>query len=160
VGGTALFGDGLALLGAISAAFYLLIGRRLRQQLSLVPYVVLCYGTAALLLLVLVLVLRLPLTGHGSSTYLWLLAAALIPQIIGHSSYNWALEWFSASLIAVTLLGEPIISTILAYFILGEKVTTLTLGGAALILLGVFFAARGEAHQSAAQEALAAEPVS
>lgn len=171
VSGRALIGDGLALLGAISASLYLLAGRRLRQQLTLLPYVTLCYGGAALFLLAMVLFFQrvpilpeqtMPLTLGGLSpqSYFWLLMAALIPQILGHSSYNWALAWFSASLIAVSLLGEPILSTIMAYFILGESVTRLTLAGGALILVGIYFAARGEAAQSRTQEILATEPVS
>ncbi|MDQ4076433.1 MAG: DMT family transporter [Chloroflexota bacterium] len=144
IGGEALLGDGLALLGAITVTFYFFIGRRLRQSVSLLSYVVLCYGAAAVILLAIVLVMGLPLTGYSSETYLWLLALAIVPQIIGHSSYNWALGWFSASLIAVTLLGEPIGSTILAYFILGESVPLVTVQGGALILLGIYLAARGE----------------
>lgn len=144
LGGAALWGDGLALLGAITVTFYIFIGRRLRRTLSLLPYVVLSYGAAALVLLALVALFRLPLFGYSVETYGWLLALAVVPQLIGHSSYNWALGWFSASLIAVTLLGEPIISTLLAWFILGEAVQTSTLQGGALVLLGIYLAARGE----------------
>lgn len=145
IGGQALLGDALALAGAVAAALYLLIGRRLRQRLSLVGYVVLCYGAAALILLALITLLGLPLLGFSRETYLWLVALALVPQLIGHSGYNWALGFFSATLIAVSLLGEPIGSTILAYLILGESVTSVTLVGGAVILLGIYFAARGEA---------------
>jgi drug/metabolite transporter (DMT)-like permease len=160
VGGTALLGDGLALLGAMAAAVYLLLGRRLRQNLSLVSYVVVCYGSAALLLLALVAVLRLPMTGYSSDTYLWLLAMAVVPQIIGHTSYNWALGFFSASLIAVSLLGEPIGATVLAYLVLGESVGWVTLVGGAIILAGIYFAARGESQSETGLEALETEPVS
>jgi drug/metabolite transporter (DMT)-like permease len=160
VGGTALLGDGLALLGAMAAAVYLLLGRRLRQNLSLVSYVVVCYGSAALLLLALVAVLRLPMTGYTPETYLWLLAMAVVPQIIGHTSYNWALGFFSASLIAVSLLGEPIGATVLAYLVLGESVGWVTLVGGAIILAGIYFAARGESQSETGLEALETEPVS
>jgi drug/metabolite transporter (DMT)-like permease len=77
-------------------------------------------------------------------TYLWLFAVALIPQLIGHTSYNWALQWFSPSLIAVTLLGEPMLSTLWAYLFLNESVAPATFYGGALILVGVFFAVQGE----------------
>lgn len=150
IGGTALLGDGLAVVGAIAAAFYLLLGRALRRSLTLLSYVVVCYGSAALLLLALVLALRLPLVGYSGETYLWLLALAVVPQIIGHSSFNWALGFSSASLIAVSLLGEPIGSTILAYFILDESVQPLTLVGGTLILIGIYVAGRAEQRQKAA----------
>jgi drug/metabolite transporter (DMT)-like permease len=69
---------------------------------------------------------------------------ALISQIIGHTSYNWALKWFSASLIAVSLLGEPIGATILAYIIFDEGLTWTKFIGGSLILAGIYLAARGE----------------
>jgi drug/metabolite transporter (DMT)-like permease len=69
---------------------------------------------------------------------------AVISQIIGHSSYNWALKWFSASLIAVSLLGEPIGATILAYIIFKETLTWTKFVGGTLILAAIYLAARGE----------------
>nr|WP_290668637.1 DMT family transporter [Ardenticatena sp.] len=144
IGGQALWGDLLAILGSISAALYILMGRRLRQHLSLMAYVTLCYGAAAVVLWGLVLALGYPITGYHPATYGWFLAMALIPQLIGHSAYNWALEWFSAGVIAVSLLGEPIGSTLLAYFILGEAVTLPKILGGAFILCGIYIVTRAE----------------
>ena len=143
-GGQALWGDFLALLGGICAALYLLLGRNLRRELSLLAYVALCYGSAAIILWTSVLVLRLPIAGFSMGTYTAFAGMALISQIIGHSSYNWALKWFSASLIAVSLLGEPIGATILAYIIFAEGLTWAKSIGGGLILAGIYLAARGE----------------
>lgn len=145
-GGHALWGDVLALAGSLCAAGYLLLGRALRQQMSLLAYVMICYGGAALFLWTIALVLRLPLTGFSTNTYTMFVALALIPQIIGHSSYNWALKWFSPNLIAVSLLGEPIGSAILAYVILAEGLHWFTAVGAVLILCAIVLAARDEQH--------------
>lgn len=144
IGGQALFGDFLALLGGIFMAVYILTGRSLRRKLSLLAYVVLCYGSAGIILWIFLLFSGLPVSGYSTETYWMFLGMALIPQIIGHSSYNWALKYFSASLIAVSLLGEPIGSAILAYFLLGEGVTWATVIGGALILAGIYAAAHGE----------------
>lgn len=143
-GGQALWGDFLALVGSICAAMYLLLGRNLRRKLSLLAYIFLCYGSAAIILCPFVIVLRLPVVGFSTGTYAALVSMALIPQIIGHSSYNWALKWFSASFIAVTLLGEPIGATILAYIIFGETLTWAKFVGGSLILAAIYLAARGE----------------
>jgi drug/metabolite transporter (DMT)-like permease len=69
---------------------------------------------------------------------------ALITQLIGHSSYNWALRWFSASLIAVSLLGEPIGATIMAWFLFNEKLTVAKVIGGGLILAAIALTAVGE----------------
>ncbi len=144
LGGQALWGDFLALLGGICAALYLLLGRNLRRKLSLLAYVILCYGSAAVVLWTLVLMLRLPITGFGTGTYAAFVGMALISQIIGHSSYNWALKWFSASLIAVSLLGEPVGATILAYVIFAEGLTWTKFVGGSLVLAAIYLAGKGE----------------
>ena len=142
--GQALWGDFLALLGSICAAVYLLLGRSLRRRLSLLAYVIICYGSAAIILWALVIALGLPVVGFSSGTYAAFGGMALISQIIGHTSYNWALKWFSASLIAVSLLGEPIGATILAYVIFDEGLTWTKFIGGSLILAAIYLAARGE----------------
>jgi drug/metabolite transporter (DMT)-like permease len=143
-GGRALLGDLLAVIGAICAAIYLLIGRNLRRKLSLISYVALCYGSAALFLWLVVLVLKLPLTGYSTQTVTAFWAMALISQILGHTSYNWALKWFSAGLVAVALLGEPIGATIMAYIIFDEGLTWVKFIGGLFILSAIYIAAAGE----------------
>jgi drug/metabolite transporter (DMT)-like permease len=73
---------------------------------------------------------------------------ALITQLIGHSSYNWALKWFSTSLIAVSLLGEPVGSTVMAYFLFGEGLTTAKVIGGVMILCAITLSAVGESRSS------------
>jgi drug/metabolite transporter (DMT)-like permease len=80
--------------------------------------------------------------GYPPSTYLWFLLLALVPQLLGHSSFNWALGYLSAAYVSITLLGEPIGSTVLAYFFLGEIPGGLKIVGALLILLGIYLASR------------------
>jgi drug/metabolite transporter (DMT)-like permease len=143
-GGKALLGDLLAVIGAICAAIYLLLGRNLRSKLSLLSYVTVCYSSAAVILWIAVLTLKLPLTGYSTQTVAAFWAMALISQILGHSSYNWALKWFSTGFIAVALLGEPIGGTILAYLIFDERLTWLKFVGGIFILSAIYTAAVGE----------------
>ncbi|MDM8517897.1 DMT family transporter [Desulfobacterales bacterium HSG16] len=147
-GKDALLGDGLALAGSVCAAFYILLGRKLRKKLSLVSYIFVCYGSAALILWFMVLVAGLPFTGFSNSTYTAFWAMALIPQLIGHTSYNWSLKWFSANMIAISLLGEPVGASIMAYFLFGENISILKFAGGVLILSGIYFAAVGESSSS------------
>jgi len=142
--GKALWGDMLAIFGAVCAAIYLLFGRNLRRKLSLLPYVSICSGSAAIILWLVVLFLNLPVTGYSTQTVAAFWAMALVSQLIGHSSYNWSLKWFSTSLVAVSLLGEPIGSTLLAYIIFDEGLTWLKLIGGLFILSAIYIAASGE----------------
>lgn len=133
----ALFGDILAILGAIGAAGYLLIGRKLRAQLDTFHYVAIVYGTAAALTLMLVVFQGQSLVQYDGNTFFWLLLIALVPQTIGHTSLNWALKYFSATAVAIVTLGEPIGAAFLAWLLLDENVSALKIIGGTIILLGV-----------------------
>jgi drug/metabolite transporter (DMT)-like permease len=140
--GQAVLGDLLALFGALMAACYLQIGRRLRAKTSLIPYIFLVYGMAALLLVALTVLARQPLGGYPAPAYGWFVLLALVPQLLGHSAFNWALRYLSAAYVSVSLLGEPVGSTVLAYFFLDETPAGMKIFGAILILTGILIASR------------------
>ena len=142
VGGRALWGDFLALLGAAMAAGYFMAGRRLRPRVSLLAYVSVVYSIAAVGALVVSSLTKQTMTGYSTGTYAMLVMLAIGPQIIGHSSLNWALRQLSASAVGVATLGEPVGSSILAYLVLAELPTLLKMVGAVLILAGIYFSLR------------------
>ncbi len=135
-------GDLLALLGAWAVTGYLMIGRRLRVKIELIPYIFLVYSAAAISLLIVLWILRVPVLGFSPITYVWLVLLALLPQLIGHSTYNWALRFLPAAIVAVTTLGEPIGAATLAYFLLHEQPTIMILVGGALVLAGIYITVR------------------
>jgi drug/metabolite transporter (DMT)-like permease len=149
--GEAFIGDMLALVGAWMAAGYLLIGRQLRGGISLIPYIFVVYGVAGIVLFILMLISGETVTGYSNQTYFWLILLALVPQILGHSSFNWALGYLSAAFVSITLLGEPIGSAVLAYILLDEIPTMLKMIGAILILVGIYVASRGEAKRKSSE---------
>jgi drug/metabolite transporter (DMT)-like permease len=138
VGKENFFGDVLALIGAIMAAAYLLCGRVVRQELSLITYIFTVYFISALVLGILCLFWGTPLYPYAPKTFLWFILLGLIPTVIGHSLYNWALKYLKAYLVGMSILGEPVGATILAYFIFKQVPPTLTYLGAAAIFAGIF----------------------
>lgn len=143
-GGHRLLGDLLALLGGISAAGYFLIGRGLRAKLSLLGYVYPVYGSAAIILLGGLLISGIPAVPQGPETWFWLGLMAVGPQIVGHSALNWALRYLSATFVTLATLGEPIGSTLLAWWLLAEQPTLWAVAGGVLILGGIVLASRAE----------------
>lgn len=143
-GSRALLGDGLALLGAVTAAGYYLIGRRLRQHLALWPYVGLVYGAAFVVCLVLCLATQAPLTPQPPRELAIFAGLALGPMLLGHTGMNWALAHLPAFVVNLTVLGEPVGATLLAAVLPGiaEVPGPATLIGGALVLTGAILAAR------------------
>ena len=137
-----MWGNFLALAGAWAVTGYLIIGRKLRAKMSLIPYIFVVYGMAAIGLIILMFAAGQSPFGYESKTYGWIFLLAAMPQLIGHSTYNWALRYLPAAFVAVTTLGEPIGSAILAFYILNERPTLAVVFGGVLILLGIYFAAR------------------
>ncbi len=133
----AFYGDGLALLGALAASGYFLVGRKMRRNQDLLSYIVPVYSTAAAVLIILSIIFQKPFWGYPSSTYLMLSLLAVIPQLIGHTTFNWALRYLPASMVAIAVLGEPVGSTALAYFYLGEGLTLWKVLGGISISIGI-----------------------
>ncbi|QZY04028.1 DMT family transporter [Halobaculum roseum] len=132
-----LLGNALAVLGAAAAGAYVLLGRSLRQRLPLLPYVIVVYGTCALALLAATIARGHPLVGYGTDEWLLFLAMAAGPGVFGHTVINWALAHVESSVVSVSLLGEPVGSTILAMVLLAEYPSLVTIVGGAVVLAGV-----------------------
>lgn len=145
---TSLIGNLLALGGAIGAAGYLLAGRKLRATVDTFRYVTIVYSITAGLLLIFTLLSGAPMTGYSPRIYLLFLAIAFFPQVIGHTSFNWALKYFSATAVSILLLGEPIGASILAVIFLGETLSLMKIIGGVVILGGVVLAIVAESNRS------------
>ena len=136
-----LTGDVLALIGGIMLGLYILGGRFYRKNLDLTTYVTPVYSVAAVSLVLMSLITGTRLTGFSNSTYGLFFLIALIPMIFGHTLYNWALRYLSAPVVSLSLLGEPVGASILAFLLLGESPNVFTIIGGGITLLGIFVSA-------------------
>jgi len=139
-----LTGGLLALIGALTVSVYMLIGRRLRTTLAVIPYVWLVYGIASICALIVIVFTSTPLAGFRPQGYLVLLAMGLVPQLLGHSSLNYLLEYFHAAMVSMFSQLEPIGSAILAAFVFQELPPAKQIAGSIVIFMGVLLASRGE----------------
>lgn len=141
-GSGAVLGDALALLGAVMASGYLMTGSRMRERMDLLAYATLVYGFSAVWLWLMVFAMGLPVSGFKESSYLSLVAMAVLPQAIGHTTINWALKHLKTGMVAVTILGEPIGASILAFFSLKESLSVTQFIGMGLIFAAIIVASR------------------
>lgn len=137
ISGTALFGNMLALLGAIMITIYFLSGQHVRRNLSLVTYTFIVYSASTVTLIIYNLVLQNPFFGYPADHWWIFLALAIFPTFFGHTLFNWALKWLSTSTISMGIVLEPIGASILAYFVLGELVTWPQLLGGTIVIFGL-----------------------
>ena len=142
-----LLGDGLALLGAIAVAGYILAGRRARSRIDNLPYVTVVYTVAAVALLIAAAGTGAPMLGLPAETYFWIGMSALIPQAVGHTLINWSLAHASATNVTLAVRAEPVIATLLAIVVLGEIPPWTVVPGGALVLAGVYLAIQSETRR-------------
>ncbi len=148
-GSRALGGDLLALAGAAFAGAYFALGRRLRAVTSVTTYIGTVYPIAAVALTAAAIGGGQRLSGFSGQTWLMFALMALVPQLLGHSSLNWALGYLSAPFVAIAVLGEPVIATVLAALFLGELPGLLRIAGGVVVLAGVYLGLRAEIEGAA-----------
>ncbi|HEX3031412.1 MAG TPA: DMT family transporter [Bacillota bacterium] len=137
LGSQALWGDFLALAAAILVSGYLLIGRRLRSRISLPAYTFVLYGASSLTLVLATWGAGLDFYPYSTRDWLLFLALAIVCTIMGHTVFNWALRYVQASVVAVSVLGEPIGAIVWALLFLSEAPSLRQLIGGAIILTGL-----------------------
>src|SRR5262245_14647824 len=134
----ALKGDGLALLAALAVVGYFIVGKKARARISLLGYVTPLYAMCSLVLLIWVLIVGNPLTHYSATVWAYLAALAVVPTIIGHSVFNWAIKHVRPTEISVAFLGEPVAASILAFVFFSQRPPLATFVGGAFVLAGVY----------------------
>jgi len=147
-----LLGNFLALTGAWGASLYFLLGQQAQARgFSISGYIAVAYSLAAAILLPLSLIFGPGYLGYSPSVYFYLLLMALLPQLVGHTSFNWAVRWMSPTVVTLAILFEPVGSSFLAYFLFQEIPSPLLFMGALVLLVGVAIAAFGTRKNQSSQ---------
>lgn len=137
VSGSALYGDMLALIACALITAYLLFGQDVRKRLSLVTYTFVVYGISTITLFFYIVFKGESFGPYPASEWMWFLLLALIPNLLGHTLFNWALKWVSTNVISIAILFEPVGAAILAYYILGEYLSISQIVGGSVVLAGI-----------------------
>jgi drug/metabolite transporter (DMT)-like permease len=144
----ALFGDALALVGAMLAAAYVTVGERVRQDVSTANYTLIAYSAAALSLLALCALLGVQLWGYGAQDWLLILALTVLAQLLGHSLISATLRTTSATMTSIGILFEMPLATVMAAVFLGQWPPLAVLPALGLLLVGTAMVVRAGAAAS------------
>lgn len=132
-------GEIFAIIGGFCVALYLFIGQKLSHKISLVSYISSVYSISAIFLFIVSLFSPYPILNYPPKTYINFLLLALIPQLIGHSSANYALRILPATSVALVILGENVFATLFAYIFLKESIILQQGIGMAIITLAIMY---------------------
>lgn len=134
----AVKGVGLALVGALAVVGYFIVGRKARARISLLGYVAPLYAVCCLFLLIWVVATGDPLLPYTASTWGYLAALAIVPTVIGHTVFNWAIKHVRPTVVSLAFLGEPVVASVLALIFFGQRPPLETFIGGALVLSGIY----------------------
>lgn len=133
------WGDMIALVSAIFYAGYFIVTQRGREHLNTLVYIWIVEGVACISMVVLSIITNQPLSGYPLRTYLVFLAAALVSQTLGYLSVGYALGHLPASLVAPTMIGQPVVTALISIPLLDERLHPVQIVGGILVLLGIYF---------------------
>ncbi|WP_126344502.1 DMT family transporter [Kurthia zopfii] len=137
VGGTAFYGDILALIACALVTGYMLFGQDLRRRIGLTTYTIIVYTVSAVTLAIYMLVKGESFTTDDPMNWLWFLLLAIVPNLLGHNLFNWALKYVSANTISIAILFEPVGASIMAFLVFGEVLISSQYIGGAIVIVGI-----------------------
>lgn len=137
ISGTALYGDILALIACALITGYLLFGQDVRKRLSLVTYTMVVYTVSTITLFFYIIIKGESFGPYPAIDWMWFILLAIIPNLLGHNLFNWALKWTSTNVISIAILFEPVGAALLAIFIFNEYLTASQIVGGLVVILGI-----------------------
>ena len=137
VSGDAFYGDVLALIACALITGYFLFGQEVRKRLSLITYTMVVYSVSTIVLFLYVLVVDQSFGPYDSNEWLLFLLLAIVPNLLGHNLFNWAIKYVSTNIISISILFEPIGATLLAFIIFGEYLTYTQVLGGVVVIVGI-----------------------
>jgi drug/metabolite transporter (DMT)-like permease len=135
--GKALYGDVLAAASTVAVSVYMLAGQAVRPRLASTTYSTLVFLVATVPLTLIAWWQHAPFTGFDARTWALFILLALVPTVGGHFLFNGLLRYVSAGLLSVSILGEPVGASLLAWLLLGQPLRPLQAAGGILTLAGV-----------------------
>lgn len=136
--GKELLGDMLSFFGTVAVAVHMLFGKKLRERMDAFPYNFWVFLFAASTLAVYNVGMKIPFVGYEAKEWGVFLLLAIVPTLFGHYLFNWLLKYLQATAVSMAVLGEPVFASLLAWLLLGERLSALQLGAGILILFGVW----------------------
>lgn len=135
--GTAFYGDMLALIACALVTAYFLFGQDVRKRLSLVTYTMLVYAVSTITLLIYVLIKGESFGPYSTMDWIWFILLAIVPNLFGHTLFNWSIKYVSTNVVSIAILFEPIGAAILALLIFKEYLIATQIIGGFIVIVGI-----------------------
>ncbi|WP_438350361.1 DMT family transporter [Paenibacillus sp. FA6] len=137
VSSTNLYGDLLSFIGTVAVAVHMLLGQKLLSQVSPYVYNLSVFSSAIVVFALYNLSLGVSFTNYDNKEWGIFFLLAIVPTVFGHMLFNWLLQYISATTVSMSILGEPVGASLLAVFLLQEKISAVQMSGGLLAIAGM-----------------------
>ena len=136
------FGNVLAIIASMFYGAYLITVRKGRVSLDTFSFTTISMLASTVVLGLICLFTSTPLWGFSSTTWLALGTLGIVPQLLGWLAINQALGHIRPTVASVSLLSQTVFTAIFSVLILGEILTFHEIGGAIVVLMGIYLVNR------------------
>ncbi|MGE7954565.1 DMT family transporter [Lysinibacillus xylanilyticus] len=137
VSGTAFYGDMLALIACVLVTAYFLFGQDVRKRLSLMTYTMIVYVVSTITLLIYVLIKGESFGPYSIMDWICFILLAIVPNLFGHTLFNWSIKYVSTNVVSIAILFEPIGAAILALVVFKEYLIATQIIGGLIVIVGI-----------------------
>ncbi|OAB44970.1 DMT family transporter [Paenibacillus antarcticus] len=137
ISSTNLYGDLMSFLGTIAVAVHMLIGQKLMSQVSAYVYNLVVFTSAVVVFALYNVMMGISFTNYNDQEWGIFLLLAIVPTVFGHMLFNWLLQYISATTVSMSILGEPIGASLLAFLLLNETMSWIQISGGLMAIAGM-----------------------
>ena len=124
----------LAILSGVLYAIYMLVSKNVLSEMDVLSFMMVTLITSTLFVC---LALNEPFSGFSNAGWLVLFIQGIVCQLIAWLLISYATQNMRATRVSLSLLGQAVLATILAWLFLDEKITFQMIVGGLILLLGI-----------------------
>src|SRR5690554_579198 len=126
-----------AILSGVLYALYMLLSKRVLYDMEVMPFISISTLSSAVFLAILSYSFHEPFTGYSQAGWLVFLVQGIVCQLMAWLLLGYATKHMRATRISVSLLGQAVLTTLLAWIFLGEIITLQMIIGGAILIFGI-----------------------
>lgn len=127
----------LAVLSGIFYSIYLLVSKKALTHIDVLSFMTISLLASSIFLAIACVILNEPFTGFSEMGWFVLVIQAVVCQLMAWLSISYATQHMRATRVSLSLLSQAVLTSILAWFFLDEKITINMVIGGLILLLGI-----------------------
>lgn len=127
----------LAVLSGVLYSIYLLVSKKALSQIDVLSFMTVSLLASTLYLAIVCVFMNEPFSGFSDLGWFVLLIQAVVCQLMAWLSISFATQHMRPTRVSLSLLGQAVITSLLAWVFLDEKISLNMIIGGLILLLGI-----------------------